>query len=65
MEDAHETGMPLYDPRNFRLGPLCKAGHDFHGGQSLIRITSNRCRDCEREAPQRRLKKLRGQREQA
>ena len=43
-----------FDRRTFKLGALCKAGHDFHGGQSLIRITSNQCRACEREKAQRR-----------
>ena len=42
-----------FDPRTFKLGPLCKAGHDFSGGQSLLRITTNQCRDCEREKAKR------------
>jgi hypothetical protein len=44
---------PEFDPRTFKLGPLCKAGHDFSGGQSLLRITTNQCRDCEREKTKR------------
>ena len=56
LENKRQTAIPPepYDPRTFKLGPLCKAGHDFHGGQSLIRITSNQCRACEREKAQRR-----------
>src|SRR5262249_37097317 len=42
-----------FDPRTLKLGPLCKAGHDFSGGQSLLRITTNQCRDCEREKAKR------------
>ena len=52
-QTAKSLVAPEFDPRTFKLGPLCKAGHDFSGGQSLLRITTNQCRDCEREKTKR------------
>ena len=41
---------PDFDPANSKLGKLCKNGHQWGTtGQSLLRRSNSRCRDCENE----------------
>ena len=41
---------PDFDPANSKLGKLCKNGHQWGTtGQSLLRRSNSRCRQCENE----------------
>ena len=49
MPESVPVSEPL-DPTKYRLGPLCKRGHDYQGtGQSLRRVGSAACVACDIE----------------
>jgi Arc/MetJ-type ribon-helix-helix transcriptional regulator len=44
------NNIPPFDTSKFVLGPLCKKHHDYHGtGQTLRRVTSHGCPQCDVE----------------
>jgi hypothetical protein len=53
---------PLYDEAKYHLGVLCKAGHAYGTtGQTMRRIGSNACRECEVERQHKSRAKKRAQ----
>lgn len=42
-------GRPDFDESKFRLGPLCKRGHDWHGTGRSLRYVHDGCVECKAE----------------
>jgi hypothetical protein len=49
---AHTEDMPPFDPIKYRLGKLCKQGHDYHGTGQSLRVTNKAgyCIKCNTQA---------------
>lgn len=60
---ALEASVPTFDPRKYVLGKLCRRTHDYQGtGQSLLRLPSHVCLECDRERARERRQAKREER---